>query len=74
MIGSMDPDDNQITFLAIIPSIQGAIKIAGDGGMRIMLDIPESEMYRALPIITMREGLLFVSVEGRNTEPMEILE
>lgn len=51
-----------ITFLASFPAIQSAIKI-GDDGARIQLDIPESELANALPLIALRGVVLKVTVE-----------
>ena len=53
-----------ITFLASFPPIQAAVKVAGNGdGMRIQLDIPETEMASAVHLLTMRECVLRVTVE-----------
>ena len=55
---------DKITFLASFPPIQSAIKIAGNGdGMRIQLDIPESEMAQAVQLLALRECVLKVTVE-----------
>jgi len=44
----------ECTFLASIAPLQTAITIASDGGMRINIDIAESEMGAALELLTMR--------------------
>ena len=55
---------NPITFLASFPPIQSAIKRAGDGGgMRIQLDIPESEMASAVYLLAMVQERLRITVE-----------
>lgn len=55
---------NSCTFLASFPPIMSAIKVYGSGdGMRIQLDIPETEMGNALDILTMRQQRLRVTVE-----------
>ena len=62
-------EDKLCQFYAIFPSIQSAIRIDGDGGMRIQLDIPETEMSNALDLLTMRQRVLLVTVqveEGRS--------
>jgi hypothetical protein len=52
------------TFLASFPAIQSAIKISGSGdGIRVQLDIPESEVPNALPLLGWREMALRVTVE-----------
>ena len=57
-------EENFCTFLATFPSIGSAIKVHGDGnGMRIQLDIPESEMGQAVQILTMRQCVLKVTIE-----------
>jgi len=56
--------DDAIRFLAAFPPIQSAIKVTGDGGgMRIQLDIPESEMAQAAYLLTMRETVLEVTIK-----------
>lgn len=54
----MDP----ITFLATFPDIQSAIKIGRDG-MRLQLDIPESEMHEAVKLLALRDVVLRVSID-----------
>lgn len=50
-------------FRAAFPAIMTAIKICGDGsGMRIQLDVPESEMAEALKLLMWRERVLVVEV------------
>ena len=52
------------TFLASIPPLQSAIQIHGNkDGMRVKLEIPESEMANAIDLLTMRGVVLRVSVE-----------
>ena len=51
-----------LTFLASFPPIQGAIK-RGQDGMRIQLDIPESEMANAVELIGMMNVVLKITVE-----------
>ena len=50
-------------FLASFPAIQSAIKVYGDRqGMRIQLDIPESEMAEALKVLMWREQALRIVI------------
>ena len=58
----MPDQSDKVMFLASFPPIQSAIKVGHDG-MRIQLDIPESEMARAVHLLTMRERVLRVTVE-----------
>ncbi len=54
----------KVSFLASFPAIQSAIKITGDGGgMRITLDIPESEMAEAVKLMLYRQVVLRITVE-----------
>ena len=54
--------EQPVTFLASFPDIQSAIKVGRDG-MRIQLDIPESEMWAAVNLLAMRGVVLRVTVE-----------
>lgn len=57
------------TFRAAFPSIQTALKIHGDGnGMRIQLDIPESEMAEAVKLLAWRQRVLVVTVRPEDGE------
>lgn len=53
----MDP----ITFLATFPDIQSAIKVGRDG-MRLQLDVPESEMMQAIKLLALRDVVLRVEI------------
>lgn len=53
-----------VTFEAAFPPIQSAIKVYGDRqGMRIQLDIPESEMGDAMSLFLWRGRAVRVTVE-----------
>ena len=54
-------DMNQAVFLATFPPIQSAIKI-GQDGMRIQLDVPESEMAEAVKLLQWRDVVLCVKI------------
>lgn len=43
--------------------MQSAIKL-GDDGMRIVLDVPESELPKAIALISLRKNVLRVSIEA----------
>jgi hypothetical protein len=54
----------RVVFLASFPPIQSAIKITGGGdGMRIQLDVPESEMANAVGLLGWRQRVFKVTVE-----------
>jgi len=55
-------DQTSVTFLASFPPIQSAIKIGVDG-MRIQLDIPESELAAAVRLLALRDQVIKVTVE-----------
>ena len=61
--------DESASFLAAFPSIQTAIKVHGSGnGMRIQLDIPESEMGEAAKLLLWRQMVLRVTVGPEESE------
>lgn len=67
--------EDPTTFLASFPSIQSAIKITGDKcGMRIQLDIPESEMAGAMPLLLWRQRVLKVTVEPQPIQNRQIAQ
>lgn len=51
------------TFTATLPPIMSALRFSGDGGCRIMLDVPESEMGEAVKLLMWRQVPLRVTVE-----------
>ena len=54
---------DEATFLASFPTIMSAIKVYGDRqGMRIQLDVPESEMGEAVKLLAWREQVLEIRV------------
>ena len=58
----------QINFNATVPDIQGAIKISGNGAVRLQLDIPESELGDAIKIVAAQGKVLNVTMEWDETE------
>ena len=52
-----------ITFEAVIPSNMSALRIHGDSGMRITLDVDETNLPEALKLVLWRERVLRVTVE-----------
>lgn len=52
-----------VEFVASIPPIQSAIKIDGQGGARIQLDVPENEMGNFIKVMMWRGMRLKISVE-----------
>jgi hypothetical protein len=53
----------QVTFRASIPPTETAIKIHGEGGARMLLDIAESDLGGFLPALVMRGCVLEVTLQ-----------
>ena len=51
-------------FFASIPPMETAIKIHGEGGARLQLDIAESDLGGFLAVLPMRQMRLRVTVEA----------
>ena len=57
----------KISVLATFPPIQSAIKIYGNGdGMRVQLEIPKSEMSKAVYLLGMTETIMRVTFESES--------
>ncbi len=54
--------EQKVTFLATFPPIQSAIKFGNDG-MRVQLDIPETEIGNAIEMVAWRGKRLVVTIE-----------
>jgi precorrin-6x reductase len=61
----------RVEFLASFPNIQTAIRVAGDGGARILLDIPESELPAIMRLLLLRGMVVRVTVEPEVLETKE---
>ncbi len=60
---------DKIVFLASMPPIQSAIRVTGDGsGMRLQIDIPETEMAEAVKLLLYRQIPFRVTVEPYEQE------
>ena len=55
--------DDKLEFTASIPGTQTAIQVHGNGGMRIVLDIPQKEVGNAVKIMMMTKHNLKVTIE-----------
>lgn len=58
------PKAKQVTFLATIPPIETAIKVHGDGGARLILDIAESDLGAFILAFVFRGKRLRVTLES----------
>lgn len=54
--------DDSTTFRASLPPIMSAIRAGGDGGVRIQLDIPDTDMAEVLRLLLWRDRVLLVTV------------
>ena len=63
--------DDAATFLATLPPILSAFRISGDGGCRIMFDVPETEMGEAVKLLLWRQMPMRVTVEPEAREPWQ---
>ena len=59
---------DEVRFRAVFPSTQSAVRFHGAGGMRIQLDIPESEMSRAVDLVAWRQRVLVVTIRPERRE------
>jgi hypothetical protein len=57
-----------ITFIGSFPAIGSAIQIDGQSGMRIIIDIPESEMANAIGLLALRQQTIQVTIEAHEQE------
>lgn len=56
------PEPKTVTFLAAIPPSETAIKVHGEGGARLQLDISEADLQAFLPALAMRGRRLSVTL------------
>jgi hypothetical protein len=57
------PSARSITFPATIPPMETAIKIHGDGGARVQIDIAESDLGAFLPAVVFRGRRMAVTFQ-----------
>jgi hypothetical protein len=55
-------NDDGVTFRAVIPPMETAIKIHGDGGARMQLDIAEEDIKYFIVALPMRGKTLMVTL------------
>jgi hypothetical protein len=60
----MADNNRKVTFPATIPLTETAIKIHGEGGARLQLDIAEANLGAFLPALVMRGKRLVVTLEA----------
>ena len=57
-----------LTFFASIAPLQSAIQIASDGGARVKIDIPESELPAIVRLMLFRGMVIKVTIEAASQE------
>ena len=62
-------NEKALTFLASIAPLQSAIMIASDGGARVKLDIPESELKKIKRLMDLRGKTLRVIITTVRQQP-----
>lgn len=58
-----DKLSDETTFKAHFPNSLQAVQVHGGGGMRIILEIPESELGNAIDLVRWRNDVLQVTVK-----------
>jgi hypothetical protein len=67
-MAAASPKAKPVTFTASIPPIETAIKIHGDGGARLILDIAEDCLAEFLAAFSMRGKILKVTLKETNSD------
>ena len=57
--GGLPPATQGIVFHACIPLIQSAVKVAGDGGVRLTIDVAESDYDAVMDFVRQARGRSF---------------
>lgn len=60
--------EKPLTFLASIAPLQSAITIASDGGARVKIDVPDSEMAAIVRLVLYRGMTLKVTIEPESLQ------
>ena len=63
--------EDSATFRATFPPILSAIRMAGDGGMRLMFDVPETDMPEALKLLMWKGRVLRITVGPESRDAHE---
>jgi len=61
----MSDKNHSVTFQATIPPTETAIKIHGDGGARIILDVAESDLGAFMPAVAYRGKNIAVTFQEK---------
>ncbi len=62
----LEQKSDSVSFLCSIAPLQSAIQISSDGGARIKVDLPESEMDALVKLLAWRERTLRITVEAED--------
>jgi len=68
-MGMCVTNEHPLIFLASIAPLQSAMTIAADGGMRVKLDIPESELRQIKRLMALRGKVLKVTITTVRQKP-----
>jgi len=60
-----------VSFIASIPPIETAIKIHGQEGARLILDVADTELGNFFPITLLRGKVLRVTIEAEKPRKVE---
>jgi hypothetical protein len=65
----MMPNEKPLTFLASIAPLQSAMTISHDGGCRMKIDIPETELVKIKRLMGLRGKVLRVTITTVRQRP-----
>lgn len=63
--------DTAITFLASLPYPHTAMRVLGDGGYIIYLNVPEDEMGAVMQLMLMRQSVIKITAEDVGARPVK---
>lgn len=66
--------DDSATFRATLVPGRNAIGLAGEGGARIHLDVPDSDMAEALRLLLWRDRVMVVTVRPDDAGPNTLMD
>lgn len=62
-------NEKALTFLASIAPLQSAMTISADGGCRVKVDIPESELTKIKQLMALRGKVLKITIVPMRQRP-----
>lgn len=61
----------RVEFLASLPFPNTAMRVLGDGGYVVYLNVPEDELGNVMQLMLMRQSVIKVTVENLGTQPIK---